>query len=877
MVLITYNYSLRACSVSSFVQGQSVSKIHKLDFFSRSRVINFSNRSASSRSNGDISLQSSTTSSNKFFVVTKNEGSMDEMARVRVDARLEIPADYSSDGVACACVFTATGFAASEKDAVAACSMHAERILDELGIPIFALPSMQAKHAEAARQEGRSAPMPGERPRKLSDVALPFPLLYDSSLQAAAVAAAGKKSSERIDPSCGGSSSNGGMKTFQGSPTRRYLVRVGNDPLNRGSDGQVEFRRAAVFTHTQDWGTAAEGSAHEIDEGDVELLGESDETSGAPHRQQQRRIRQVPHSSGAPASAASSRPLPLARESLKPLSRSHIQGIDESEHGQFALCEVDQPFYNEKAALTIPCLYSPYSLETVRAFYLRHHDAGRDLDADIVWAESEELTRVSFGEPLEKKKWFVCSVNIPGTTPPVEAKGKATTKALALGLMAMHFELLVDSNVQQQPLFHSEQDQALHHDALLRFGRQIGSPVKPLPLKEWVRPMRDGAKSRLRTSSPSLDETFVSLHRRIVTTYRQHLVEVDLDQECEEYAEAKLLVRQFMMEHRYPRELQFLSFMYSQNQFRTSLHLPVPSEFGIRGAYAIGHSIYSAEGLCAMHALDVLCTLGIPLLKDPGDNAVAIQRRVQRGRIVPPLDGAKVALTVRSPPGYREAPGAAARVVPSHDDVWNVMMTDAAEFDIVEDFAVSRPTFLPADETLVIRSLFHTFMSSLGLTSEASVRERMRHYCGVQRNGLRRTAAANNYWLELPVSPHLGRRVALGRCISRKGAERSCMIHALRIANHLGLFPAATQSSPPPPSLTSSRLVSTKASERKSRDQLWWELFRKQFCQMDTAAGSSAKATLADPSLGLGGCMSSAAPSPNPVMSQALALITFRR
>lgn len=64
------------------------------------------------------------------------------------------------------------------KDAEVACSMHAEAILDALGLPVYTMSTRQAKHAAARRSEGKWAPMPGEAPRCVKRTVLPAALDY---------------------------------------------------------------------------------------------------------------------------------------------------------------------------------------------------------------------------------------------------------------------------------------------------------------------------------------------------------------------------------------------------------------------------------------------------------------------------------------------------------------------------------------------------------------------------------------------------------------------------------------------------------------------------------------------------------------------------
>lgn len=56
----------------------------------------------------------------------------------------------------------ALGEAYSEREAEVACSMHAELILDTLGLPFYDHAVLQRRHAEAARRLGRYAPLPFE-------------------------------------------------------------------------------------------------------------------------------------------------------------------------------------------------------------------------------------------------------------------------------------------------------------------------------------------------------------------------------------------------------------------------------------------------------------------------------------------------------------------------------------------------------------------------------------------------------------------------------------------------------------------------------------------------------------------------------------------
>jgi hypothetical protein len=64
---------------------------------------------------------------------------------------------------------------------------------------------------------------------------------------------------------------------------------------------------------------------------------------------------------------------------------------------------------------------------------------------------------------------------------------------------------------------------------------------------------------------------------------------------------------------------------------RASTVLPLPDEFGVRGGMAIGRTPEQAASLCAFHAVDVLCTLGVPLYEDAEKQRDFAERRKQLG------------------------------------------------------------------------------------------------------------------------------------------------------------------------------------------------------------------------------------------------------
>ncbi|CUI14882.1 Hypothetical protein, putative, partial [Bodo saltans] len=73
----------------------------------------------------------------------------------RARAKLVLPHPHSG-------MYVAEGIGENEKDAESLAAMHAQFIIDALGVQLFRLSSPQVKHAEAARRAGRYAPLPDD-------------------------------------------------------------------------------------------------------------------------------------------------------------------------------------------------------------------------------------------------------------------------------------------------------------------------------------------------------------------------------------------------------------------------------------------------------------------------------------------------------------------------------------------------------------------------------------------------------------------------------------------------------------------------------------------------------------------------------------------
>ncbi|KPI90687.1 hypothetical protein ABL78_0123 [Leptomonas seymouri] len=163
-------------SASPSTNTEAVQTIHAIDAYAKAKVMNFirrqqqlpqgggaavsssaasGGRSGSSGScsgeNGAASSSSSNTSI-PGMEVREVQGAEGDSTQFHARWRLPLPTEYGER--------FGEGFAPTAKEAENVAAMHAERVIDALGFPLFLLSSKQRKHAEAARAAGRWAPMP---------------------------------------------------------------------------------------------------------------------------------------------------------------------------------------------------------------------------------------------------------------------------------------------------------------------------------------------------------------------------------------------------------------------------------------------------------------------------------------------------------------------------------------------------------------------------------------------------------------------------------------------------------------------------------------------------------------------------------------------
>eukprot|EP00796_Vickermania_ingenoplastis_P008317 gene8317-5829_t len=881
-----------------------------LDLFAQSRITNYVKRITSGALQKRVE---------RVALAKKMRGAD---ALVRVD--VVIPVDVLFQGALERSQVTASGLAATERDALIAACMHAERCLDAAGVQLFSAEGRQRKRAEELRQSGRWAPLPQDAPSELAEVLLPPPVCYAPALaeEAAAGAApglpvphsakrnarmAGEQPFQPAQHPSHHTSRHGGVRRRQRS--KDFSRRYGSDPFAsmQGTANEMNTLYRTILQHQ------AAADADEDDD-DVPVSIEAHEIEilqPAPRRS-------PASSSGSSGSAApmpSPRPSPGSMGFIGAASHasvgksyyipSHWGCVDETEGGAFKLVDVsvDKWLPESKNPIAV-CIRDATVHERLRDYWAAQ-PGGLTFDACITVRTAEEETNVQqkqgrWGRVL--MPWFTVTLKVPGLGGDVEAVGKATTLDAARDLCAMHMEELL--NFFGVPLTSDPEKQMLQFDGCLRWGRCAApSPIPvqkglqdanlPKPNKEWYVPR----KARMRVSSMTITEKLQALNRRVVSQYRQHHVEVDL-QHLRQYddvlAQSPACLRDFMRAQQHPFEGAIMNFHLAPNEYRASVYLPLPAEYGVRGGCAVGRSQEVAYHLAAMNALDVLFVLDcVPpaLLQTPRFEVYTAARR-SLGMILPAAvarpGGAPPSPSLRSPPGIRDSPNSWCSAIPPSEEVWRALMTNAEDFDVAPN-----PTHVPELQGLevvpLLRRLFTRYMHHTKKRAKdpkedlaaphPSPLKCLRHYCGYQhQNGLRRVRA-NNCWMELPLeSAAYGRRIAYGRCLSRNGAERSFYVHAFRILRSLGLAPWDTMREG-----DLRELLYYGDDTAMRREVEFWRLLvrhvldpnteEQQQQQQQRAAAVPQAELLKEEGEGLPGVANT--PTPNPVMTPQLAALTL--
>lgn len=618
----------------------------------------------------------------------------------------------------------------------------------------------------------------------------------------------------------------------QRKPPKRhenYTTRFGSDPFLQTTLTELAALQSTLFAHNR----PSEGDADDDDGGSVDLAADEvailqpellprGDVPGTP-----RPSDDAAHSRAASAPGAHSLMLEMG---LFRKQKSHLRmtDVDESEGGVYDLVEGDSmEWWMEPEVPGPSCLRDSGAVARVDQYVRRvsgHSFADsvqiRYMDEDT-FQFIEQKSR--FGVDL--KRWYTASLDLGEIQ--VRATGKATTQEAALDLCAMHAELLLQWF--GVPLYTNPHAQALYYDACLKWGRHVAAaPIDsatvnlqtaklPKPLKEWFR----SRKTRKRCAERNVQEKLLLLNRIIVHCYRKHLLEVDVfatDTYTELLSLLEPCVRSFMVAMQHPFESAYFNLVYTKNsQFRVTIYLPLPERYGVRGGYAIGSTPRRALLLCALNAVDVLCALDVipPVCLAQPRWQRLLELRAAVGMVLPPSylyarhleaatsDAARAALgppplppfaQLRSPPAYRDSPGFNP-IIPPPEEVWRIMLMDVDVFDVIPsvvELAKLSHASGVSDYASMPRAFFVEAAAYLFQWRDSTdgLRRHVFQYLGAQRHLRYVRAFANTFWMELPLDKAVyGRRVAVGRCQSRRGAERAMYVHALRILRAMKLAP----------------------------------------------------------------------------------------
>ncbi|KAG5500428.1 hypothetical protein JKF63_03521 [Porcisia hertigi] len=826
----------------------------------------------------------------------------------------DLPVDVLMDANIRRQTIKVTGLAMEAKLAVVAACMHAERCLDALNIPLFTSERRQHQRVLQAKAEGRTAPEATAEPLELSSVQLPRGVFLPAATAAEAIRAAGKTQPFQPSPTFSapmGRVSDGEANTASDPstrgrgawsrkhhlrrPARRWDAikpRYGAEWFVRVALEELATLQSTIFAHNRP-----------IDDGgdDDDGIGEMETVTISASEVQILQPEVVLNSTGAAAAAASpsfscdpcprggcdvrvpaTKVLAYEQRLVTAESRSAHVMIDETEGGAFDLVEDElEKWWYEKEIPGSCCLRDPGAVLRVSRYL--EGVTGHDFDSSVQTRAAEEDTNVWQPRPVKVgvklKTWYTMWLDIPGI--PVPAIGKATTLEGARDLCAMHAELLLQWFGIH--VYDTAREQAMYYDACLRWGRLIApEPIDPAtvdvktvrlpkPLKEWYRSI---SKLRARRSERNVAEKLLHLNRVVVHVVRQHLVEVNIIGQPD-YAEllslARPCLRAFMVAMQHPFESAIFCYVYTKDkQYRSTVYLPLPERYGVRGGYCIAATPDASMTLCALHAIDVLCALDVvpaACMEQPRWQRM-LEVRESLGLILPasyqykkrlenisdPEAAAVAALgpppapphsRLRSPPAYRDVPNLAIGRIPPYKEVWRIMLTDADVFDVAPDLhslndeatRLRVPCWFDFSQTLFEEFAQYVFGWRIG---EQRHGDCVLHYAGPQHyRGVCRPTA-NNFWMELPLDPAVyGRRVALGRCFSRKGAERMMYIHALRIAHTLRLAPWDTL----PVAKLAAELYGNDTTRATLRHQQWkWVCTTLLECNhIDGVTGGSQK------------------------------------
>ncbi|KAG8347589.1 hypothetical protein TRVL_01593 [Trypanosoma vivax] len=532
----------------------------------------------------------------------------------RARCRLQLPAPHH--------LYVAEGVGEDERDAVLLAAMHAERVCDALGVPLFRLPLMQKKHAESVRRQGRYAPMPGD-PIKPENTPTPPPLRMV------------------VLPNSGANVE--GKSAFLPSIAEAEIVKESNARRGSGKRGHERLEKVEILKRSETKaGTGAPAAVEMSAEFELDGTGDgNDDSDGCAVDGSEQAYHTTVHypwlvsgQRGCGVEGAVVLPPVCGSASGGGSSLPSVSGstcFDPTEGGLWQMVNTNSTRCSPSPfALVLPCVFETAAHERIKDYFLQQ---GISLKS-----------RVNFSHvvvPGHSARMYVAEIRLFDAT---VARGKAQTRDCAEQLAAMHAELLLDALAQ--PIFPQDPErQAKHAVAVAKFGRWAPNTLTgelrhprphdalPLPLKQhvggddvWLDPLVSQRSGYQR----SVGERMIAAHNE-VNNYCGDYIEANPDPAL--LSEAREALESWQRDvARNPHPDLFLITRMG-DQFRASTLLPVPRSFGIRGGNAVGKTMEQSMDLCALHAVDTLCALGIPIYLDKKKQKDFIERRRKMGLV----------------------------------------------------------------------------------------------------------------------------------------------------------------------------------------------------------------------------------------------------
>jgi hypothetical protein len=653
--------------------GVVLTSVESVDAFSKSKVLNFMKRAAKERGGHFSSTDAFVTETHTLDVPGSG------LSRSGFRCRLRVVCPPSSAQT----TIVGEGVAANAKDAELLAAMHAERLLDALGVPLYALPSMQQKHAEAARAAGRWAPLPGERPPHGAH--LPPPLV---------------------------------LWPQEGNDVPARTTRVDTRPHVGGGD---------------DDGPCAGPNAV--------LLRDLHE-----HAQE---VAEVWASMSAADAAGAGM-------------------YDATERNTFQPCVLTSTrFSTTNDGITLPIVHDKAARLRIAA-YMRHH--GREFDRSLS-TRQVAVQGTSF-------RMHVAELRVRAD---LVACGKAMDVQSAVDLAAMHAELLLDFH--GDVLFPDDAERQQRHAELARgCGRwapmttgeerppyMVGLAA-PLALKQQLIQSDDvSAVSPAGAMFRSAAERIVALHNAVNETGDNTFVEVNPPVAL--LQRYRRLLREWLLRQDCCFPDLFLCTRMGEFA-RASLVLPLPAEFGVRGGNSVGRTAEQASDLCALHCVDLLCLLGIPLCEN-GDEQEAFAAERRALGLVINAPGSVPPSTASLPGYYIEGPE---RALPRHAELRAAMSFADGDYNVVpgsaEDIVARGNMQKPQVQAYLRLTLGH---DRLAVVTQTGSSPTVRNVAYVM--------------VPLPTEKFGPNRsvVAVGQGLKKKDADRVCFMHAYAILEANGV------------------------------------------------------------------------------------------